>query len=79
MKEMIMLFTCNMNETIEFIKKECTAEQFSWLSEIFDDIARTSKSKAFVEALRYTAEKYPETTKKYNIKYFIDCAEEQIQ
>ena len=68
-----------MNETIEFIENECTPEQFSWLSEIFDDITRTSKSKDFVEALRHTAEKYPETTKKYNIKYFIDCAEKQVQ
>ena len=60
---MIKIFTSDMNETIKFIENECTAEQFSWLSEIFDDIARTSKSKAFVEALRHTAEKYPETTK----------------
>lgn len=78
-KEMIKLFTSNMNETIEFIETECTAEQFSWLSEIFDDIARASNSKAFIKALRCTAKKYPQTTKKYNIEYFIDCAEEQIQ
>lgn len=78
-KEMIKLFIYNMNETIEFIENECTAEQFSWLSEIFDDIARASNSKAFIKAFRRTARKYPQTTEMYNIEHFINCAEEQIQ
>lgn len=75
----IKLFIYNMNETIEFIENECTAEQFSWLSEIFDDIARASNSKAFIKAFRRTARKYPQTTEMYNIEHFINCAEEQIQ
>lgn len=78
-KEMVALFTRDMNETIEFVENECTAEQFSWLSEIFDEIAIASNSKAFIKALRHTAEKYPKTTEKYNITFFIDCAEEQVQ
>lgn len=48
---MIKLLTYNINETIEFIETECTPEQFSWLSEIFSDIARASNSKAFLKSL----------------------------
>ena len=32
-------------ETITFLDKECSEEQFIWMSEIFDEIAERTKSK----------------------------------
>lgn len=65
----------NLSEALNFIKNDCTADDFSWLSEIFDDIAEKSKSKEFIEALRETAKKFPEECEKYNIQDNIESAE----
>lgn len=71
----IDILSRDINATIDFLEHDCTAEEFSWLSEIFDDIAKNTHSKDFISALRRTAEKYPEETMKYHIHDFIDSAE----
>lgn len=73
-KEMTELFSKDINKTIQFLDI-CTADEFSWLSEIIEDIAKRTLSKEFVAALRKTADKYPEETKEYNIVDFIESAE----
>jgi len=78
-KEMVDLLTNDVEETISFLDKECSEEQFIWMSEIFDEIAEQTKSKEFINALRRAALKYPEASTEYNIQYFIDSAEEYIE
>ena len=68
------VFSADIDKTIAFLNG-CTADEFSWLSEIFDSIAEKTHSKEFVLALYKTADKYPEETKKYNILDFIKSAE----
>ena len=66
-------------ETIELmtkLDKDCTEEQFIWLSEVFDEIAQRTGSKALIDALMRVSKKYPEATEKYNINYFINSAAE---
>ena len=71
----IQLFTADLQQTIEFLDNDCTADQFSWMSEVFDEISEKLQSWEFIDALRRTAAKYPEETKKYNILSFIETAE----
>ena len=73
-QEMTTIFSADINKTILFLDV-CTADEFSWLSEIFEDIATNTRSKEFVVALRKTAEKYPQETQQYNIIDFIESAE----
>ena len=73
--EEISLLTENMDDTIDFLDHECTDEDFSWTSEVFDKIVEKAPSRAFIAALRRTAARFPEETKKYNIMSFIDSAE----
>ena len=47
-----------------------------WLSEVFDEIAQRTGSKALIDALMRVSKKYPEATEKYNINYFINSAAE---
>ena len=75
----IDLMTRNMDETLAFLKDDCSENQFVWLSEVFDEIAEKSQDKALIETLREVADKYPEATREYNILYFIDSAEEYIK
>lgn len=78
-KKLISLFTEDINKSIDFLDNDCTADQFSWLSEVFDEIAEITRSKAFIEALKRLAVKYPEETKTYNIMSFIESAEGVIE
>ena len=76
--EMISVFSEDMAKTIRFLETECTASEYSWLSEIFEDIAEKTQSRDFIATLRRLAVKYPEETEKYNVKSFIDGAESCI-
>lgn len=68
----------NFDGIIDFIENECTTDEFSWLSEIYNEIIDIFPSKKIVEALRKTADKYPEEVEKYNLVYCIDEAEEHL-
>ena len=46
--ETIELMTKDVEETIAFLDKDCTEEQFIWLSEVFDEIAQRTGSKACI-------------------------------
>lgn len=77
--KLIALITENIDESIKFLDNDCTADQFSWLSEVFDEIAEITQSHAFIDALKRLAAKYPEETEKYNILSFIESAEGAIE
>lgn len=74
-KEEIEILSEDIAGTIDFIKNECTADEFSWISEIFEEIATKTQSREFIDSLYMTAKKYPEETEKYNILSFIESAE----
>ena len=74
-KKITELFANNMSDALRFLDIECTADEFSWLSEVFEDIAEKTQSGDFIAALRRLAEKYPEETQSYNVISFIDSAE----
>lgn len=73
-EEMTNIFSADIDKTIQFLDI-CTADEFSWLSEIIENVAKRSKSKDFIAALQKTADKYPEETQQYNIGDFIESAE----
>ncbi len=79
-KKELEIVTKDINVTINYLKTECTADEFSWLSEIFREIVEICPSQEFVDELYELSEKYPEETKEYNILNFIDeaarCLEE---
>ena len=37
--EEIAILSRNIEDTIAFLENDCTADEFSWLSEVFDDVA----------------------------------------
>lgn len=65
----------SFNDFICYMKNEMTENEYSYLSEISDEIAEEKPSYAFIDAYKILAEKYPEETKKYIIQDFINSAE----
>ena len=74
----IELFSRNLQETIDFLDNDCTADQLSWMSEVFEDISAKLQSWDFIDALGRCADKYPEECKIYNIKECIEYAIGQL-
>ena len=77
-KEEVDLLVSDIEGTIEFIRERCTADEFAWLSEVFDEVAERTKSSEFIDSLYYAAQKYPEETIEYNIISFIESAKNLV-
>ena len=74
-KQEVEILSRNMNETIDFLLNDCTEDEFSWISEVCEEVTEKTKSADFVKALHFLAEKYPEETEKYNIMSFINTCD----
>ncbi len=74
----IELFAKNLQETIDFLDNDCTADQLSWMSEVFEEISAKLQSWDFIDALNRCADKYPEECKVYNIRECIEYAIGQL-
>ena len=77
-KAEIELLSRNLQETIDFLDNDCTADQLSWMSEIFEEISAKLQSWDFIDALGRCADKYPEECKVYNIRECIEYAIGQL-
>lgn len=77
-KSMVSLLAQDVPQTVAFIMDNCSKEQFVWMSEILDELIMQTKSTEIINALRLTAQKYPDAAMEYNISYFIDSAAEYL-
>ena len=76
---MVELLTKDVDQTVQFLKAECSSEQMIWLSEILDEIIEITKSQQIIDACYIVTERYPEVAKEYNIKFFIGSAAEYLE
>ena len=74
-KEEIDILSEDIPSSIVFLKNECTAEEYSWISEVIDDLAERTNSHELVRCYKELMTKYSEECKKYNIKGSIEYAE----
>ena len=74
----IALFTRNLQETVQFLDADCTADQLSWMSEVFEEISAKLQSWEFIDALKRAADRFPEECKIHNIRECILFAEGQL-
>lgn len=74
-KKEIVILSEDIPSTIEFIKNECTAEEYSWISEVIDDVVDQNPSKELVECYKSLKDKFPEEYAKYNISGVVEICE----
>lgn len=73
---MIRVLIRDIDETIKFLDTECTADEISWISEIFDELVEITQSRKLFNALQRTINKYPEEDKKHFLTRHLKMAEE---
>ncbi len=74
-KREVELLTEDIPSTIEFLKNECTAEEYSWISEVLEDIIEKKPSAELVQCYKTLMTKFPEECATYNIAGSIERAE----
>lgn len=75
---MVKTLSADIDDTVAFLR-ECTADEFGWLSEIFAEVAEATHSQKLVDALYETAKRFPEECEKLNIADFIDEAQDIVR
>ncbi|MBQ8023552.1 MAG: hypothetical protein IJ254_04725 [Succinivibrio sp.] len=78
-KKIYLKIDSDIDNLIQFMDKDCTEEEFLFISEISPELAEMSKSKEYVACMRRLAEKYPKITKKYNLLLDIEDSEAALE
>ena len=78
-KELTDILTEDIASTIQYMLTDCTADEFSWISEVFDDVAEKTRSREFLDCCWKLTEKFPEECDKYNIKGVLPYAEAYLK
>lgn len=68
-KKEIEILSQDIPSTTEYLKNECIADEYGWISEIIDDLAESTQSLMI---------KYPDEYKKHNVSSSIKFAEDAL-
>lgn len=77
-KREVDILSENIESTIDFLYDECTAEEYSWISEVLDDLLEKCPERKLIECYKSLMYKYPEETEIYHIEDFIRSAEDHL-
>ena len=78
-RDEVAVLTEDVNGTIDYLKNECTEDEYSWISEIIEDLIAITKSRELLESYKGLMQKYPEASREYNIASFVESAEAILQ
>lgn len=78
-RQEISILSEDIPGTIIFLKTECTASEYSWISEIIDDLAAYTQSSELIETYKSLMAKFPEECRTCNIAEIIQFAEEALE
>ena len=73
-EELTEVLVRDESETIDFLN-ECSEEDISWISEVFEDISEQLNSIVFIKALEKIEKKYPNL----DLHDFIEDAKDMLQ
>ena len=65
--ELTDALTENIDTTRKFLLEDCTADEASWISEVYDDIVYKTQSREYIDLLRKSIERFPEEDKKRHL------------
>lgn len=72
-EKIVQLLSQDEKQTIEYLN-QCTEEELSFISEVFESISSNLKSEKFIECIKKLSEKY----ENLDMEYDIMCAEASL-
>lgn len=73
------IITENMNESINFLKTNCSSKIFVIISGMLPRIIRNTKNSEFLQEYKKLIDKYPEEKERHFIEKFVGKAEEYLK
>ena len=74
-KKEIEILTEDIPSTIDFLVTDCSSEEYSWISEVLEDIIEKEPSEELVRCYKELKNKFPNEYAEYNIATSIEGAE----
>lgn len=78
-KELTKVLSEDIVSTINYIDTDCSENEYCWMSEVFDDVARETQSQEFVDCLIKYADNHPKVHEDCNIRGSIEFAQAEIK
>ena len=78
-KNEIEILAQDIESTIAFLKSECTAKEFVWISEVIDEVVVKTRSRALLDCYTSLMAKFPEESKTYSISSSIEYAKNELK
>ena len=75
----VAILSEDINGTISYLQNECTDDEYSWISEIIDDLIEVTRSKELLYCYKSLMNKFPVACETYNIAFSIECAEALLE
>lgn len=72
--ELTDALTEDIGVTRKFLLEDCTADEASWVSEVYDDIVYKTQSHEYIDLLSKSIDRFPEEAKKYHMSDNFDLA-----
>ena len=72
--ELTDALTEDIGATRKFLLEDCTADEASWVSEVYDDIIYKTQSREYVDLLRKSIDRFPEEDHKRHMSDNLDLA-----
>lgn len=72
--ELTSALTENVDVARKFLLEDCTADEASWVSEIYDNIVYKTQSTEYIDILRKSIECFPEEAVKHHMSENLDIA-----
>ena len=72
--ELTDALTEDIGATRKFLLEDCTADEASWVSEVYDDLIYKTQSREYVDLLRKSIDRFPEEDHKRHMSDNLDLA-----
>ncbi len=78
-KKEVEILSEDIPSTIDFLNNDCTASEYSWISEVIEELATKTQSEELVDCYKKLMTKFPEESENYNIAGSIQFAEDALR
>lgn len=77
-KQLVDVVCEDLDEAIRFLEVDCTEDEFSWISEVLDDIARRKEGGRFLENYKSHMSRFSKECDRYHIREIVALAEQVL-
>ncbi len=78
LKKETEILSSDIEGTIDFLKNECTEDEYSWISEVIGEVIKKTQSVEILNTYKALKFKYPEENKKFYVDGMVEAAEYEL-